>query len=89
LRKEESRVAVSQHHDTLDAYRTALASEEPVWTLRALVAEELHRNDGDRKRVLEDLEQLRVVLEDEGRDDDDVLDVMSFVVGWTSPHLRL
>jgi hypothetical protein len=82
-------VAVSQHHDILDAYRTALASEQPLWTLRAAVAEELRRSGDDRPRVLEDLEQLRAVLEDEGRDEDVVLDVMSFVAGWCSPQLRL
>ena len=82
-------MAVSPH--ILDAYLDALASDEPLWTLRDTVAEELSRNGGDRERVMNDLEQLRLVLREMGRDDDEdyVLDVMSFVVGWCSSRVRL
>jgi hypothetical protein len=75
----------------LDAYRDALSADEPLWALRDVAAQELERNHGDRERILADLEQLRVVLREEGRDDEDdtVLDVMSFLVGWCSPRLAL
>lgn len=75
----------------LDAYRTALSAGEPLAALRSVVAESLRENGGDYGRVVEDLEQLRLVLQDEGRDEDEdtVLEVLSYLVGWCGPRLRL
>lgn len=70
-----------------NAYRSALDSAEPLAALRSTVDEELRHHD--RERVLNDLEELRLVLREEGRDEDTVLDVMDFVTGWCSPHERL
>jgi hypothetical protein len=82
-------MAVSHH--ILDVYRDALSSEEPLWTLRDKVVAELAENGDDRERVVADLEKLRAVLRDEGRDDDDelVLDVIGMVVGWSGPRVRI
>jgi hypothetical protein len=40
---------------------------------------------------LEGLEELRFELREEGREDaeDTVLDVMDFITGWSSPHMRI
>jgi hypothetical protein len=80
-------MAVDSH--TFSAYRNALDAEEPLVALRSTVADELREHGDDRRRVLNDLEELRLVLREEGRDEDVVLDVMDFVTGWCSPHERL
>jgi hypothetical protein len=41
---------------------------------------------GDRRHVLNDLEQLRPVLREEGQDEGLVLDCMDFLTGWCSPQ---
>jgi hypothetical protein len=75
------------YQDTFNAYRTALDAEDPVMALRSTVADELRHHS--RERVLNDLEELRALLHEEGQDDDVVLDVMDFLTGWCSPHERL
>ena len=70
-----------------NAYRDALDAEDPLTALVSTVRRELQH--ADRRQVLNDLEQLRLVLREEGRDEDVVLDVMDFVTGWCSPHQRL
>lgn len=74
-----------------DAYLRALESHAPLATLRDVVAYELHERRGDREVVLAELEALRGELRRQGRSDaeDVVLEVMDFVVGWCSPHVRL
>ena len=44
-----------------------------------------------REELLSELETLRGVLRDMGREDleDDVLDVMDFITGWCAPSSRL
>jgi hypothetical protein len=77
------------YQDTFNAYRTALDSEDPVAALRSSVADELRHHS--RERVLNDLEELREALREQGQDEaeDVVLDVMDFLTGWCSPHERL
>lgn len=74
-----------------DAYRGALDSNRPLAALRDVVEHELHDRHADREIVLSELEALRGDLRQAGREDaeDVVLEVMDFVVGWCSPHVRL
>jgi hypothetical protein len=74
-----------------NAYLDALAREQPVQALRDLVRHELHDRHADRSVVLNELESLRGDLRSAGRADDEdvVLEVMDFVAGWCSPHVRL
>jgi len=74
---------------TQDFY-AALASEEPLETLRRTVAREL-KAGVPRERILGQLEELRADLRRSGREDDEnlVLEVMDFLIGWSSPHMRL
>lgn len=75
----------------IESYREALDEEQPVWALREAVREELQRNGDDREAVVAELEEVRDWLEPEGRDseDDTVLDVIGFVVGFSGPHVKL
>jgi len=62
---------------------------ELVLRLRAVVKEAL-ASGVTREAVLADLERLRVELRrDDPEREDVVLDVMDFVEGWASPHMRL
>lgn len=74
-----------------DAYRGALDSKTPLATLRGVVQSELHDRHADREVILGELEALRGELRRAGRDsaEDVVLEVMDFVAGWCSPHVRL
>jgi hypothetical protein len=72
--------------DTIWTYRMALESPEPLAALRDVVLRELDENGGNRERVLNDLEELRLVLREAGQDEDLVLDMMDFLTGWCSPH---
>jgi hypothetical protein len=56
-----------------------------------IVAEELRKDPDSRADILADLERIRLGLREEGRSDieDIVLDVMDFVTGWASPHMRI
>lgn len=81
-----SRVGIT----TDQLFENALASREPLWELRSVVRG-LLADGHDRERVLDDLDRFRDGLRATGRDQDEdtVLDVMDFVVGWCSPHVRL
>jgi Asp-tRNA(Asn)/Glu-tRNA(Gln) amidotransferase A subunit family amidase len=74
---------------TQDFYR-ALASEKPLERLRRAVARELEVGV-PRERLIAQLEDLRADLRASGREDDEdvVLEVMDFLTGWSSPHMRL
>jgi hypothetical protein len=74
-----------------DAYLGALGSPRPLAALRDVVQHELHDRHADRDVVLGELEALRGELRRAGRADaeDVVLEVMDFVAGWCSPHVRL
>jgi hypothetical protein len=68
----------------------ALRSSEPVNELRSLVQHFLA--DGQtREAVLDLLEGARQQLRHAGREagEDAVMDVMDFLVGWCSPHMKL
>ncbi|HUG62330.1 MAG TPA: hypothetical protein VMP03_10820 [Methylomirabilota bacterium] len=71
-------------------FEDAPASSEPLWTLRG-VFRGLLADTHDRDEVLADFERFRLVLQVAKReaDDDIVLEVMDFVVGSCSPHVRL
>ena len=69
----------------------ALTSANPLMSLRAAVAAELHQHHADRDEVITLLDEARLELRAEGRaqDEDVVTDVMDFVGGWCSPHMRI
>lgn len=74
--------------DTL--FENALASEDRVYGLRKLAQRFLE--EGSRpKTILDRFEQARRGLRESGReaDEDAVMDVMDFLVGWCSPHASL
>lgn len=72
------------------SYEDALASAKPVETLRDVVAHDLAR-DMPRDDVYRALDELRLALRAARReaDEDAVMDVMDFLVGYCSPHRRL
>jgi hypothetical protein len=68
----------------------ALRASEPVLQLRDLVLQLLA--DGQtREALLEQLEHARQQLRQTNREtnEDAVMDVMDFLVGWCSPHMQL
>jgi HrpA-like RNA helicase len=74
-----------------DAYLAALEEPSPLDALRSVVSHELHERHADRDVVLGQLEALRGELRRAGRtrDEEVVLEVMDFLVGWCSPHVCL
>lgn len=75
---------------TEQLFDEALSSSEPLWELRGVIRG-LLADGHDRELILGDLERFRSVLQNAGReqDEDTVLEVMDFLVGWSSPHMRL
>jgi hypothetical protein len=69
-----------------DEFRAALASEHPLDDLRSVAEHELQAGT-PRDQVIAKLEVLRAGLSD--ADEDVVLEVLDFVTGWCSPHVRL
>lgn len=79
----------TQHHlevQLSDAFQVS----EPLLALRDLMRELLLQG-WQREQLLAELEQFRVVLRERGqRDDEDcVLEVMDFLAGWASPHMKV
>lgn len=74
---------------THDFY-AALASEKALESLRQAVERELEAGV-PREQILSQLEELRADLRHSDRevDEDVVLEVMDFLTGWSSPHMRL
>jgi hypothetical protein len=72
-------------------YRAALASADPLMELREIIRHELQRDPRARPYILDGLEDLRAELRAEGLTDaeDTVLEVMDFMTGWSSPHMRI
>jgi len=68
----------------------ALRTDSPVWRLRDLAANLLSQGR-DREEVLALFEQARSQLREADReaDEDAVMDVMDFLTGWCSPHMKL
>jgi uncharacterized protein YegP (UPF0339 family) len=75
---------------TPSAYREALASENPVMSLREAVGAAL-RWSQPREEILSELETLRTEVRKAGHPEheDAILEVMDFLTGWSSPHVRL
>jgi hypothetical protein len=68
----------------------ALQAIEPLREVRILAEQLLH--DGfPRAAVLEQFEQARQGLRDQGKEkeEDLLLEVMDFIDGWCSPHMKL
>jgi hypothetical protein len=68
----------------------ALRSSGPVHNLRSL-ARQLLADGQPREAVLALFERARQQLRQAGREteEDAVMDVMDFLVGWCSPHMKL
>ncbi len=68
----------------------ALRSKEPVSELRSL-AQRLLSQGQDQAAILALFERVRQRLRQESReaDEDAVMDVMDFLTGWCSPHMKL
>jgi hypothetical protein len=68
----------------------ALRSTEPVNELRALVLSMMAEGQS-QDAILQVFEDARQELRQAGReaDEDVVTDVMEFLVGWCSPHMKL
>jgi hypothetical protein len=64
---------------------------ESLLELRNLVAAELRVNPESREDLLRELERIRMEFREAGHADleDVVLEVMDFVTGWCSPHMRV
>lgn len=77
---EQARQAGGEH-----ARARAAALEQ----MRLLTTEEVAARNGDVDSILKDLEELRVITRHEGLDEDVVLDLMDFVTGWCSPHMKI
>lgn len=74
---------------TQDFY-AAVRSPNALDSLRSSVDRQL-RAGATREQILSELEELRAALrrDDREADEDIVLEVMDFVTGWCSPHVRL
>jgi hypothetical protein len=73
-----------------ESFERALHSGEPVRELRAL-ALQLSSQGYDRTALVEKFEAVRqqLRLADREADEDAVMDVLDFLTGWCSPHMRL
>lgn len=68
----------------------ALSSQRPLHRVRETLRDLLDQGYS-RETLLDELEQFRTVLRGSGRGDgeDLVLEAMDFLVGWSSPHMKL
>jgi hypothetical protein len=73
-----------------EIFEQALHSEAPVLELRSL-ALRLSSEGYDRAAFIEKFEEVRQELRQSDReaDEDAVMDVLDFLTGWCSPHMRL
>ncbi len=73
-----------------DSIDQALRSSEPIRKLREMVQERFAQG-ADKQAMLALLENVRQELRQAGRDADEdaVMEVMDFLVGWCSPHMKL
>jgi len=71
-------------------FEQALGSLDPIDALRDLVSQ-MSREGHDKSAILEIFEQERQRLRSANREaeEDAVMDVMDFLVGWCSPHMHL
>jgi hypothetical protein len=68
----------------------ALSSSDPLNRLRSLVGT-LQAHGLGQSAILEMFEETRRQLREAGRENDEevILEVMDFLVGWCSPHMSL
>jgi hypothetical protein len=68
----------------------ALLSKQPLIQLREAVRDLLDQGCA-REALLSEMENFRSFLRETKREDDEdiVLEVMDFIVGWSSPHMTL
>jgi hypothetical protein len=74
-----------------DRFEKALRSANPIDSLRALVLE-LSAEGYRKPQIVELFEQLLTQLQNEPAreaDTDAVRDVLDFLLGWCSPHMKL
>lgn len=71
-------------------FERALASSDRVGELRRL-AQRLRDEGSQPDALLNRFEQVRQMLREAAREDDEdaVMDVMDFISGWCSPHMKL
>ena len=79
---------IENAHERL--FDSALKSEAPTESLSRAVRALLD-SDASSEVLLSELERFRVSLRERGREEDEdrVLEVMDFLVGWSSPHVRI
>lgn len=72
-------------------FEASLASNNPTAQLSDAVRRLIREFGRSREDIMEELEEFRDILRDEDRDSDEdiVLEVMDFLVGWASPHVRI
>lgn len=86
-------IEYTTHHD-LERRISELVSETPplnlMFPLRNVASEALAQGY-DKDVLLEDFESVRARLDDEGEEEleDAVMEVMDFLYGWCSPHMKL
>jgi hypothetical protein len=73
-----------------DELAAAACAPDPTTRLTAVVRQRVAQGR-DRESISADLEQLRADLRRNGREDaeDAVLEVMDFLTGWSSPHMKI
>jgi hypothetical protein len=73
-----------------DLFEQALHAEEPLHELRSL-ASRLSSQGDDKAAIVAKFEEVRQQLRRENReaDEDAVMDVLDFLSGWCSPHMRM
>jgi hypothetical protein len=76
--------------DIKEQLRKALACEQPLQILTELVRNLLAQS-WERDRILTECESLRKELRQEGKEDEEdiVLELMDFLTGYCSPHMKL
>lgn len=72
-------------------FEKGLRAEDPTSGLSNVVRRLLKDSGMARQEILDQLELFRGVLKADGRDEDEdvVLEVMDFLVGWASPHVSM
>ena len=73
--------------DFQEIFRTALNSEKSHTALRQAVLD-LRAQNIEKDTILKALESFRYVVENE-EEEDVVLDIMDYLVGFCNPHLRI
>jgi hypothetical protein len=72
-------------------FEESLRSSDAIGALSTTIRRLLKEQGRPRQEILAELEEFRGVLREQGRDTDEdvVLEVMDFLVGWSSPHMSM